>query len=197
MECSNRLDNLKDLLKKLLSNKATDNDIIIFCQDMNTCDSIDDIAYGYYILSIYIILSKYNVNDLPSLNLPLVKYILDSIPAKVIFGKEPTQKSSKEEKISEDYDIEDLKQKLIKKWSPFRPENNPSIKYPSKGEITNLYFKDYDLIPGKTFQCEVFIDSEGNIIRFKGDPIEMLTADNYEEIYSGLVGKLLEYQEKV
>lgn len=98
MECSNRLDNLKDLLKKLLSNKATDNDIITFCQDINACNSIDDTAYGYYILSIYIILSKYNVNDLPSLNLPLVKYILDSIPAKVIFGKESTQKSSKEEK---------------------------------------------------------------------------------------------------
>lgn len=198
MEYSNRLDNLKDLLKKLLSNKATDNDIIAFCQDINSCDNTDDMACGYYILSIYIILSEYNINDLPSLNLPLVKYILSSIPAKVILGKEPKQKSSNiNEKVILDCDIEDLKQKLIKKWSPFRPEDNPTVKYPPKGEITNLYFKDYDLIPGKTFQCEVFIDSEGNIIRFKGDPIEMLTADNYEEIYSGLVGKLLEYQEKI
>ena len=52
----------------------------------------------------------------------------------------------------------------------------------------NLYFSDSEIIPGKEFQCLVLIDSEGNIIRFIRDPLEMLTNADYDEIYGGLVG---------
>lgn len=138
--------------------------------------------------------------------IPLIQISLDAIPAKIILNTDydinntenkELESISQELKFSnsnKDIDMEELKKALIKKYSPFKKEDHPEIKYPKPGEQNNLYFYDSEIIPGKEFQCLVLIDSEGNIIRFVRDPLEMLTDADYDEIYGGLVGQLFDFQ---
>lgn len=102
---------------------------------------------------------------------------------------------SKENLAEEKIPMSEVKKRIIECYSPFTPEQNPTVQFPPPGEKYNLYIPNITIIPEKVYNAEVLIDSNGNIVDFLGDPIEQLNTDDYRDIYNGLVGQLFKFQE--
>lgn len=203
MENNNSRDYLKNLLNKILINNFTEQEIIDFInQVLNKNFSNDD----YLIIIEIIYLLKFQ-----SLNLiPLISLNLDYIIQKIIFNnidndvyqkdKENIIKKESKNENSVNWDINTpegfikFREYQKKKFSPFKKEKNPNLKYPEPGHQVNMYFIDNTSIPNKKFRSEVLIDSDGNITDFLNGPNEICDATNYNEIYKGLVGQLFDYQ---
>lgn len=225
MEYYNSIDNLKILLKNILTTQVSNQEILDFVNFCQSQKEFNNIEQELLILKIYITLKK--INNF----IPLITYSLDAIPEKIILQNyyseekekynasvekietekkdlslEPStvkrksefelnKENSKENLTKEKISISEVKKRIIDYYSPFLPEKNPNIQFPPPGEEYNLYISNITIIPGKVYTAEVLIDSNGNITNFLKDPIEQFSTDNYTEIYNGLVGQLFKFQE--
>ena len=116
-------------------------------------------------------------------------------PSNTAERKSDIKDFKEENSIKEKIPMSEVKKKIIECYSPFNPEQNPTVQFPPPGKTYNLYIPNITIIPEKVYNAEVLIDSNGNIIDFLGDPIEQLSADDYRDIYNGLVGQLFKFQE--
>lgn len=198
MEYYRSIANLKTLKKNILISAATEAEIIEFIKDLNTTPVFNLIENNLLVFEIYYLLKQTYQST------PFVALSLDTIPTKIIFADhdfpsdevaiapQACDASKEEESCDNNPTIEQL---IIAKWSPFRKENNPNLRYPAPGQLGDVQFTADNIMPDKQYHCEVIIDSEGNIINFSRPPFELITCENYEQIYAGLVGQLLEYQQ--
>lgn len=191
----NSENNLRELKKKILTSKVSDTEILDFIQDINNTMTFDNISCNLLILEIYILLKR--IGNF----IPMIDISLDRIPAAIILrsGKTATVEEPKRcdcaaAKDNMEIDDDELKLKIINIWSPFKKHADDGLKFPNPGETGNVFFTDENAVPGKKYHCEVQIDSEGNILKFLSGPTEILSAENYEEIYAGLVGQLFDFQ---
>lgn len=84
-------------------------------------------------------------------------------------------------------DVPDEVAKAFKnKYKVISKKAFPDIKFPSKGQTDILYIKDNLTIPGEEYQLELKIDSEGTVQEIQS-LTKIKTAENYEEIYHGLL----------
>lgn len=190
---------LKDLLKNILTTKASDQEILQFIQFCSTDYDFSDIEKNLLILEIYIVLKRTNNF------IPLIDFSLDALPEKIILKSGIV--SNKKENVENvpkcdipytsntTQDLERFRQTVIDHYSPFLPSKNPGIVYPAAGEIGNLFIEDRELVPGKHFSSEVLIDHDGNIVSFIKGPTEIIDTEDYDQIYQGLVGQLFTYQQ--
>ena len=205
MEFYNSTTNLKDLLGKTLTAKATDSEILAFIQYAGI-DAVygDNFEHDLLILEIYTVLKNFNTNFIP-----LIDFSLNAIPEKIILTNSAVKKENKSSDLaetqnvhcdnkvneSEDDEYEALKAAFIKHYSPFRKEDNPELIYPNPGDIGNVIIEDTSLSPGRVFIADVKIDSEGNILGFLKEPTELIQNTDYDSIYSGLIGQLFQFQQ--
>lgn len=210
----NSITNLKELKVKILTLQATEQDIINFIQEMNSIENFDCPESNLQILEIYLILK-----DMDKF-IPLVNLSLDMLPAKIILADitDNIVNSSCEHKeskpcacdtiqISETCEKEceeiktnccndnmaNLRERLIAKWNPLLAQD-PNVKRPAPGSMGNVYFVDNEIIPGKEYRSNVQIDHNANILYFISGPTEIVKEEDYEAIYSGLIGSLFDYQ---
>lgn len=221
MEHYDSVDNLKILLKNILTTQVNNQEILDFINFCQSREKFNSIEQELLILEIYITLKQ--INNF----IPLITYSLDAIPEKIIshhfysFEKNKIKKDTaleKEEKKEniknltnceeekaknlkvkenpeKEFSISEIKKKIIEYYSPFIPKENPTLKFPPVGEKYNLFIPNITIIPSKIYNAEVLIDSDGNIVDFLGDPIEQIDTDDYTKIYQGLVGQLFKFQE--
>lgn len=196
----NSENNLRELKNKILASKVSDTEILEFIQDINNTTNFNNVSCNLLVLEIYILLKR--IGNF----IPMIDISLERIPAAIIFSdsketavqataaKPVTRCDCNKPKCDADIDDDELKLKIINVWSPFKKDADDGLKFPAPGETGNVFFTDEGTIPGKKYHCEVQIDSEGNILKFLSGPTEILSAENYEEIYAGLVGQLFDFQ---
>lgn len=209
MEFYCSISNLNNLKQNILTMQVKETEIAQFVQEMSAIDSFDRNENTLLVFEICYLLSLMNID------IPTIKMTLSTIPAKIILTQTttPTALTTKaEEKCCEPQekecckpqenvahcpnieDLEQIKAAIIKKWSPFSKTRHPNLKFPEPGDLGNVQFVADDIIPDQRFHCDVSIDHEGNIVRFVRGPVEIVEQQSYEQIYAGLVGKLLDYQ---
>lgn len=87
----------------------------------------------------------------------------------------------------------DIKSYFENKITRFNPEDK--IDYPPEGQTQIIHYKDNISFPGKTYSMDFLIDHSGKVIKMIGMPIQINTEKpNFNEIYAGLIGDILEHQ---
>lgn len=123
--------------------------------------------------------------------------ILNMISEYVI--KEDEYKTSDECECNEchkstDEDEIDIKSYFENKITHFNPEDE--IDYPPEGQTQIIHYRDNISFPGKTYSMDFLIDHSGRVLKMIGMPIQINTEKpNFNEIYAGLVGDILEHQQ--
>lgn len=196
MENNNTKLYLKKLLDKILVNDFTQQEIINFIAQITEQKDIDNENNLIIIEIIYLL-------KLQSQNLiPLIVLNLDNIVQRIIINNKIIDNKQSIEKNNEpkDWDINSadgfnkFREYQKKKYSPFSKEENPTLKFPKPGEKIDMQFIDDTSIPGRKFRSNVLIDHDGNIVEYLSGPTEICEAIDYNEIYSGLIGQIFDYQ---
>lgn len=198
MEFYCSISNLNNLKQNILTMQVKETEIAQFVQEMSARDSFDRNENTLLVFEICYLLSLMNID------IPTIKMMLSTIPAKIILTQTATPTEAKKECCKQPKentascpnieDLEQIKAEIIKKWSPFSKTRHPNLKFPEPGDLGNVQFVADDIVPDQRFHCDVSIDHEGNIVRFIRGPVEIVEQQSYEQIYAGLVGKLLDYQ---
>lgn len=192
MDYYNSLNNLKELKYKIFTSKYSISEIYRFLQDFTKQEKLPYVENNLLVFEIFYLLTL--IKDLP----PLIKANLNIIPIKILAISNDNNlsfdKGNNKSLIDNNNCLTDLQQKMIKKWSPFAKKDNPTLQYPEPGEYGNVFFTDTETVPGHTYKSNVQIDSEGNIISFLQGPVELTSAENYEEIYTELANQLFDFQ---
>lgn len=176
--------NIEKLFKQIIVNSASEQDIFNFLNNLNSIYNKDNALLIFKIL--YLLKLNKNLS-------PLLILSVDSCFNNLFFEENQNQKIEVKKQYSIDL-TKSLREQFnnIKDYRSFPPSENPDLKYPKKGDNLILYYTEEDLIPNKKFKCTVLIDSDGNIVEFVNDPIEIYDEIDYETIYAGLAGKLFE-----
>lgn len=90
---------------------------------------------------------------------------------------------------------EDLKELFLSLYKRFTPGPDNNIVLPPKGEIGYISLRDNMTIPGKTYNMRFVIDDQGNVLRMDGFPLEKKSNADYESLYAGMIGQVMQYQQ--
>lgn len=187
------IDNLQQLKSDLLTLKATNSDISDFLRAMEDVVDFSDDEFRATVLEICYLLQLTNTD------IPLLKLTLQALLARIILRsteldlEESTNDNAVIQKCETKSEVANLKQLIINKYSPFSRDGR--LIFPDEGDFGNVQFVATEIdSTGKEYKCDVQIDHNGNILKFLQGPIEMIVNQDYESIYAGLIGKLLEYQ---
>lgn len=95
-------------------------------------------------------------------------------------------------------EVIDLREYYFKQDLKFAPCDNPNLHYPESG-FGEMFFDDEDRFPGHLIRVHCVIDKDGNVKDIIGIPREKnsgsyRTASDYDALYSGLMGQIMEYQ---
>lgn len=193
MDNYNSINNLKDFKDKILIAEASEADIVKFIEFVSSTEMFNDTEKKLTIFEIWYLLTMTDHSA-------LVNALLPTIPAKIIFTESNLIKEKENNNIAAAHeckncdDMDDLAKRLIAKWSPFDAEHYPNLKRPEPGATGNVFFDDTDIIPGKIITANARIDHMGNILDFLSGPTEVITCNDYEEIYAGLVGQIFDVE---
>jgi hypothetical protein len=214
MDYFNSTTNLKEFKEKILTAEIIESDAVKFIEHISATPMPNDAEKKLAYFEIWYLLSLTNHSA-------LVTALLPTVPAKIVFSAENTisaENITSQEDVKEEIPTpiniesaakieckncdanetetcsEELAERLIAKWSPFDAKRYPELKRPEPGEFGNVFFDDNDIIPGKVITANVRIDHEGNIIEFLSGPTEVITCNDYEEIYAGLVGQIFDVE---
>ena len=194
MEYYHSINNLNQLKNKILAASVNADEIIAFIKEINELTVLDRVENNLLVFEIYYLLKKIGGF------IPLVDLSLDAVPAKIILTNVTDEKSfiannkDNEEHTCDCPQTDDISSAIIAKYSPFSPHLNPYLIYPEPGKVGNMQFVAEGITGDSRFQCDVNIDHEGHIVGFNKPPFELTRCTDYEQIYAGLVGQLLEYQ---
>ena len=192
------INNLQQLKSDLLTLKATNTDVSNFVHTMDSVTDFSNSEFRAIVLEICYLLQLLNTD------IPLIKLTLQTLPARIILRPDQSENTDAapvnfttntcDEVCEMHNEFTELQQHIVDKYSPFTKDGH--LRFPGEGEFGNVQFVAIGVDgSGKEYSCDVQIDHEGNILRFLRGPIEMIADQNYESIYAGLVGKLLEYQQ--
>lgn len=204
MDYFNSTANLKSFKEKILTAELLEADVVKFIEYISATPMPANAETKLAFFEIWYLLSLTDHSA-------LVTALLPTIPAKIVFSEgsaadiempAPADKSSMPPAPEyKNYNMDEatpcsteLAQRLIEKWSPFDAKRYPNIKRPDAGDFGNVFFDDHDIIPGKIITANARIDHEGNILDFISGPTEVITCNDYEEIYAGLVGQIFDVE---
>lgn len=182
--------NLEELAHHALRKELTVDQIMLFIDKVSDIQNFAgdlDTFYSYFIIK--------TIQPLYE-DIPLIKLSLQAIESQIILSVLLSKQNCCEYIGDPVPPQAQLEKFFLEKFEHgFPPEENPGVKYPDEDEDEgDLHIPQVVGPDGITYNLHVMIDKNGKITRFCEPPIPVQNANNYDEIYAALVGKMLDFQ---
>lgn len=194
---------LRQILNYILVNCYKESDLLDFLKALINQKEYNNDECNYIIMVIISLLEKTKkapVIDLfiNELKLKLIFHCYDDIPTENNCEC-PCEDNKIETKELSDEDYKNPEVMAIHFWNyykdhPFKPTQYDSYKLPAEGEILDLGVRNNTLYPQKEYFMRFKINHKGEILDWVQKPQLRRSYDDFNAIYQGLLGEIMEYQ---
>lgn len=186
---------LKEILNKILMNSYEEMELIDLFKEIIDKDLSNNTEINF-LLMVMISLLKRNQIQTPALTI-----FVEQLELELIFSCYNTDCQSKCEKkqptklSDEGLSAEQIEQIFWEKYvnNPFNPGPDARYQLPKEGSTLDLGVKDNEVF-GDLYTMRFEIDSKGQVLKWIEKPHKVYRPENFNEIYSGLMGQIMEYQ---
>ena len=204
MENAYSISTVNNYYNNLLINNINQIELVDLFQDLISSDDYSNFEVNFLLLLLIDEIAK-------SSYLPLLKILAEQLKIKLIFAyqdnckkvNQPTEIKAEEKNNCIECNKQEISQdELITMfWNfytekPFCPTEKDEYKLPPEGKTLNLKVVNTSLIPDKVYEMRFSVDPKGNVLKWIEYPRERLQPADFEKIYQGLLGQIMEYQKQ-
>ena len=196
---------LKDVLNHIMINDYPSDNLLTLLKYLEDKETYDNYECNSLIL---IILSLLEEQD----HLPVIDLFMKQLKLKLIFNcysqtscscNTPAEKTdcctptNKTEFSEEDYANPEVMAKFFwdfYKTRPFCPKPNDEYRLPAEGDVMDLGVRNTETFPGKEYFMRFQVNHKGEILKWLQKPQLKKSYGDFNAIYQGLLGEIMEYQ---
>lgn len=195
---------LKIILNQILSNSYDEMELIKTFKEIIDNDSVMDMECNFILMVILAILKEITIQS------PVLLMFCKQLELELIFScyknegdcckpasasQTCTTPQTTTRMSDNGFSKEEIEKIFWEKYTknPFNPGPNGRYQLPKEGETIDLGVKDNEVFTD-LYMMRFRVDSKGNNLGWVEKPYKIIKPANFEEIYSGLVGQIMEYQ---
>lgn len=199
MDCTYSASYLRQVLNFILVNCYKESDLLDFLKALINHKEYNDGECNYIIMVIISLLEK-------TQNAPVVDLFVQELKLKLVFhcyddvpDEEECECSCEKTVELSDEDYKNPEVMAIHFWNhyknnPFKPASYDSYKLPAEGEVLDLGVRNNTLYPQKEYFMRFKVNHKGEILDWVQKPQLRRSYDDFNAIYQGLLGEIMEYQ---